>query len=258
MNEILESVSIIDTETTNCLPVQAEIVEIASTIFRDGKLESDSMLFSTKEPIPFEAMATHNITNKMVQGLPLFTEKTNEAADLLKLTDHNIAYFVAHNCQYDQKVLKKQFSEAGDVDLVDLCSKNEYWLCTMRLAKHLLPDANAFNLSYLRYFLDLDIDENNAHRATIDTIVCAKLFEKLVEIAFAKGFYDLNALCWSPIMVQKMPFGKYRGLSLKDVPTDYYMWMFKTDILNPDNEDNDDFDSDLYNSILLELESRVI
>jgi len=259
---------VIDTETTNCIPKDAEIVELAGTRFDQwtDKWVSKSKLYGAKNGIPFEASAKNNISNRMIAGLPTFVSDVRDAEDILDLKKADDHYYIAHNSVYDQTVLATAFNAAWCLEYEKIATDRSRWICTMRLAKHLLSDMDGiqFNLGYLRYMLDLNIPEDcKNHRAADDTIVAVELLQSLIEYAIAMGRidenqdigYQLNKLCWSPIISKTFPFGKHKGKLLSEIPTDYWLWALDNmDSLNPKS---DSFDSDLLESIRIELERRV-
>ena len=260
----LSTVSVLDTETTNLHPAQAEIVEIAGARYDGQRWQVSDMLFGAKNGIPPEASAKNHISNRMIEGLPTMLDAPDRAKDILGWTQ---TYLVAHNCKYDQDVLMYSWANAGSFEDAEIAADRSKWICTHRLSKQLLnvdfPDLQ-YNLSYLRYKLDLPVpDELGAHRAGADTITCALLFEFLVDYALATNQVtegldlgeQVHALCWKPLIVVTWPFGKNRGRPLSEIETDYYMWAMEN--MDALNEDKDGYDADLAASVAAELERRL-
>lgn len=266
LDAFLSRVSVIDTETTNLIAEQSEIVEIACTSFTTDGLETDGFLLGAYNGIPPEASAKNNISKRMIEGLPKFDQVTQRVKGLLKWSDPN-RYFVAHNAAYDRKALSTAFSRIESRKDVSICDDDSRWICTWRLSKQILChhfDDIQYGLSYLRYLLDLDVpDDTGVHRAGADTVVCAKLLEHLLGLAIEGGQIDatsdlgaeLNALCRSHIPVRAWPFGKHKGVPLEDIPNDYYVWALKN--VNSLNEDDPGYDPDLSESVRLLLEKRL-
>ena len=264
MNKIdfLKSVVVLDTETTNLIPEKAEIVEIAAARYTGSIWTVDSMLLGSIEPIPPEASAKNHISNRMIAGLPTFTNRAKDIEPLI----HTDTFLVAHNCKYDQTVLKKAWEDCEFFDLAKKMSNPKKWICTHRLAKKLLSyefNDMQYNLSYLRYKLDLPIpDDFGSHRADVDTTVCAVLFEFLVDYALATDQLienddlpeQLHYLCWSPQKILHWPFGKHKGKLLSDIETDYYKWALQN--MDSLNESHKNFDKDLAASVADELSKR--
>ena len=66
------------------------------------------------------------------------------------------------------------------------------WICTIKLVDRIYgSEVEMKNLSYLRYRLDLDVDDSViAHRADADVLVTAKLLEHLTAAAIEKELID--------------------------------------------------------------------
>jgi DNA polymerase III epsilon subunit-like protein len=174
---------------------------------------------------------------------------------------------VAHNVNYDRKALKTAFQRMNSETDVELCNDARRWICTWRLSKHILThnfNDIQYGLGYLRYRLDLPIDDSlRAHRADIDTIVCAALLEKLIDLAIEYNQIDqhlpigpqLNELCWSFIPITTWPIGKHRGTLLTDLDNDYYVWALGN--LPRLDGNNSEYDADLAESVRIVLSKRL-
>lgn len=259
-NLIAECVAL-DTETTSVDTKEAEVLQFAHTTDFHG--DPVNIMYRSVKPIPPEASAIHHISNRMIRGLPTFGQNVDPVKDLVSC---NARFYIAHNADYDKQVLVNSCKRDSLDDEADHF-ENAKWICTWRLAKAVLGvdySKLKYNLSYLRYALDLDVpDDLPAHDGRADVIVCAKLFEMLVELAVMdKKIYpgqdlgeQLYDLCWAPKKVETWPFGKYKGQKLSDIPTDFYMWA----IANVDSlqEENERYDLDLATSVGKVLEARM-
>ena len=134
---------------------------------------------------------------------------------------------IAHNATFDLAILKND----------GIKPKN--FICTLRLARYLDPDGkiDKYNLQYLRYFLDLDV-EATAHDALGDVLVLEKLFERLKKKLKEVGkLNDENEIIEKMIEVSSHPsllkfinFGKHNGKELQEIArTDpsYLEWLLK-------------------------------
>ena len=85
------------------------------------------------------------------------------------------------------------------------------WICTMRVAKHLWPDAPGYGNQVLRYWLELPVDSDCVpHRALGDAQVTAQLLLK--ELALVDGSVErLLELTETPVLLKTVPFGKHKG-----------------------------------------------
>jgi DNA polymerase III epsilon subunit-like protein len=265
IDEFLSQVSVIDTETTHIDVLKAEIIEIAGGAYVDGAWAVRSKMFKSMDPIPPEASAIHYISNRMIANEPLFAKAVAEGAAVLGLGKYH--YMVAHNSDYDQKVLDNNFSKAFSWDDWKDYETRDRWICTWRLAKAVIgvnyDEVKSFGLGYLRYYLELDVpDDLPAHRADADVTTCGRLLEKLIELGIDNGKLDpeedlgpqIHELCWGPIYIPQWKFGKHKGKLLEEIPTDYYMWAIQNmDVLNDENQN---FDSDLAYSVEKVLTDR--
>jgi exodeoxyribonuclease X len=263
----LKSVTVIDTETTHLKAELAEIVEVAGARYDGQNWQVQSRLLGAKNGIPPEASAKNNISSRMIAGLPTWNDAIPEVCEILNWP--NSRFWVAHNCPYDQGVLATAWDNSGADHQHNaiLAMDRAVWICTHRLAKKLLNvdfPSMEYNLSYLRYRLDLPVsDDLPAHRANADTLVCAVLFEFLVDYALATDRItdgpdiaeQMHALCWNPIMLNTWPFGKHKGQALSEIPNDYYIWAM--DNLDSLKEGSPSYDADLAASVAAELEKRI-
>lgn len=267
LETFLSTVSVIDTETTDLIPDRAEIVELAEAHrIDDAAWTTSGMLLGAERGIPAAASAKNNISNRMIAGKPTFAQSQTEIRNLLRWP--HSAQYVAHNAAYDRQVLAVAFGKCGTTDDLKVIHDDSRWLCTWRLSRHILQhdfDDIEYGLSYLRYKLDLPVSDGlRPHRAADDTYLCAILFEHLVSLALQKGMVQdgaalgqqLNALCWSPIILATWPYGKHKGKLLTEIPDDYYAWAFKN--MGTFDEDSKDFDRDLSASVVQVLNARLL
>lgn len=204
---------VIDTETTGFDPVQDEIVEFAFIDIDENfnVVQEVEELINPGMPIPFDAMGVHNITNQMVEGKP----KIEKFQHLFK---ENVVY-VAHNAAFDASMMGNE---------------KQKWLCTLRLARHLVPDAPNHKLQTLRYFFDVNIGDNQAHRALDDVRMLVGVLQKLLALTDIKDADALIEFANKPIMLKKLSFGKHRGEDIQTVPADYLSWVSRQDTMDPD------------------------
>lgn len=204
----LDQACIVDCETTGFGP-SARVVEVA--LHRMDTGEEYSTLVDPGLAIPSQATAVHGISDAMVRGQPTL------ASLRPRLRAFAAGYtLVAHNAPFDSQYL----GFLGDT-----------WLCTLRLARHLLVDAPSHkNGAILEYFgKSVDTNGQSLHRALADTRVTATNLRSLADLAWQRGhartWEQLIALSASGLPVTAMPFGKHRGVPLRDVPTSYLQWL---------------------------------
>ena len=220
-----------DTETTGNTEKDF-LVQIAYKT--DG--ESFTGLYKPPIKIPPEASAIHHITNKMVDSKPTFKESTDQLK-IKKLFEDENSVVVAHNAPFDLTIIKKEGIEP------------KRFICTLRLSRHLDPEEKIerYNLQYLRYFLDLDV-EAQAHDAMGDVLVLEKLFERLKKkikdenkISDGEAIEKMIEISSHPSLLHTFKFGKYNGKRIEEVmQTDrgYLEWLLEQK-LNGDGIDED-------------------
>jgi len=108
------------------------------------------------------------ITNEMVANAPKFHEV---AKKIITLTENCI--FVAHNVSFDYGFIKEEFASLG------YAYKRET-LCTVRLARKLIPGRISYSLGHLCAALGIEIF--GRHRAEGDAVATAELFNRLLAL----------------------------------------------------------------------------
>jgi DNA polymerase III epsilon subunit-like protein len=109
------------------------------------------------------------------------------------------------------------------------------YICTLKLARYLDPKGiiPQYNLQYLRYYLDLNI-EATAHDALGDILVLEALFKRIHAKFKSFGIEEVSGqmirISQSPILISRVPFGKHRGMHFSEVPKDYLAWLATTEI----------------------------
>ena len=207
---------IVDTETTGVDPKVDRVVELAMLEATDPSSDASSFqaLVNPQMPIPCTASAVHHIVDEDVAGAPTLELLTEDIAAFAR----DDAVFVAHNAEFDRAFLPML--------------ANHRWLCTQRLAQHLMPDAPAFGNQVLRYHFGARIQVGNTHRALADCHVSAYVLRRLLDRYIVSGrtndLATLLAFAASPILLVNMPFGKHRGAKIADVPSDYLLWALRS------------------------------
>lgn len=160
--------TIIDIETTGNGIKGNKITEIAIFKF-DGKKVVDEFtsLVNPECEIPYFITRLTGIDDDMVRHAPLFKDI---APQILEMTQDCI--FVAHSVNFDFGVIKEEFRQIG----VDFVRKK---LCTVRLARKLVPGLNSYSLGKLCSSLNIPITDR--HRARGDAKATVTLFNLLLQ-----------------------------------------------------------------------------
>jgi len=160
--------AILDIETTGGQFNEEGITEIAIYKF-DGHEIVDQFisLVNPEKPIqPFVVKLT-GINNAMLQSAPKFYEI---AKRIIEITENCVV--VAHNAQFDYRIMRTEFNRLG----YDFQRQN---LCTVELAKKLIPEQPSYSLGKLVRALGIPMADR--HRASGDALATVKLFKMLLD-----------------------------------------------------------------------------
>ncbi|WP_299536444.1 exonuclease domain-containing protein [Ulvibacterium sp.] len=159
--------AVLDIETTGGKYNEEGITEIAIHKF-DGHQVVDkfiSLVNPEREIQPFVINLT-GINNKMLRTAPKFHEV---AKRIVEITQDSV--LVAHNAQFDYRILRTEFRRLG-------YNFERKTLCTVDLAKRLIPDAESHSLGKLVRSLGIPVSDR--HRANGDALATLKLFKVLL------------------------------------------------------------------------------
>ena len=175
--------AIVDVETTGTRARRGDrIIEIA-VVALDGS-EPRVVFHSLVNPgiplPPFVATLT-GITESAVREAPPFEAVVNGLLDALRDT-----VFVAHNARFDWAFVSAEVERARGLLL------QGPRVCTMRLARRLLPDLPRRNLDTVSYHFGITIE--GRHRAVGDAVAAAKCLHRLVGLAKQQGAVTLADL----------------------------------------------------------------
>lgn len=159
--------AIVDIETTGSYALGNGITEIAIAI-HDGKeiLHFYETLVNPHRHIPLFIQSLTGISDGMVANAPSFKEVAGQIHELLQ-----DKVFVAHNVNFDYSFVKHQLQEAG-------YEYDARKLCTVRLARKILPGLKSYSLGRLCH--QVGLNHTNHHRAGGDTMATAHLFTMLM------------------------------------------------------------------------------
>jgi DNA polymerase-3 subunit epsilon len=207
-------VLVFDTETTGLIPKKNSIqtntdnntewyknypyvVQLSWLIFdtSDNTIEQIQDLI-IKLPdgatIPEESSKIHKITNEimMEEGIPI-----KEALELFIESLYNINKIVAHNIEFDSKMLHAEFARNSMMNYISLTKKKQY--CTMKNTIDFCKLERTSKYSGKKYFKYPQLNElherlfgnklQNLHNALYDIIICLRCYMKYV--------HDVDILC---------------------------------------------------------------
>lgn len=160
--------AIVDIETTGGYAAANGIAEIAVFISTGKRIiKKFHTLLNPVYTIPPYIVALTGITNHMVEFERSFDSIADELYELL----HD-KVFVAHNVNFDYSFVKHHLAQCG---LELNCKK----LCTVRLARKVLPESPGYGLGKICQHIGIKIVDR--HRATGDAHATARLLHYLLE-----------------------------------------------------------------------------
>ncbi|MBJ7485412.1 exonuclease domain-containing protein [Brevundimonas sp.] len=228
---------VVDLETTGG-DRTSEIIEVGIVDVVQGAdgewtpLPPVSKLFRPRGEISFHAMAVHHLTPE---------------------------HFCDADPHCDEYALREMFAACGPADVMvahsarfergfiaDTAHAGLPWICTLRSAKQVWPDAPGHSNQVLRYWRGHRHDPalaDPAHRAGPDAWVTAHTLIDLLKTASIEQMIE-----WSnaPRDVETVPFGKHRRKPWAQVPDDYLRWM----------AGQSDMDADVLTAARAEIERR--
>ena len=159
--KITRPLTVLDVETTGTDTKRDRVVEVAfSTVTQSGEVTNRKRLINPEEPIPAEATAIHDISDRDVVGEPTFRQIGRSLAEQLTGQD-----FVAYNHQFDREILTAEFERAG----VPSPFKGP-WICPMQLWNE--PSIHKLPVAFKR-FTDSPPDKSKTHEASYDVFMTA-------------------------------------------------------------------------------------
>ncbi len=128
----------------------------------DGSISVYHQLINPKKKIQAFVKKLTGINNIMLKDKPVFEDIADEIYNFTK-----DSIFVAHNVNFDFRVLRNEFSILGNEFKRDL-------LCTIELSKNIYPEMKSYSLGKL--VSNLGIKIKNRHRADGDAKATLDLF----------------------------------------------------------------------------------
>lgn len=161
---------IVDLETTGLKSDQSRILEIGAVKMRGTEvLDRFSELVNPECRVPRQITKITGLTTADIIGKP----KVNEVLPaFIEFLGEDV--FVAHNCRFDWGFI---VAELKRTDLLD--ELNNRTLCTVRLARRLLPGLPSRSLGSLIQFYGLEVDSR--HRALSDAIATQEVLVHLLK-----------------------------------------------------------------------------
>ena len=182
--------AVVDVETTGTHAAGSDrITEIAIARVTGGQVrEVYSQLVNPERLIPAHITAMTQITWDMVKDKPCFRHVATQVTT--RIAGH---VFVAHNASFDWRFVSEELRRGSG----QLLSGPK--LCTVRLARVLLPQLARRSLDHVTHHFGIDIAAR--HRAAGDAEATARVLLRLLDIAADRGICtwgELDALAMRP------------------------------------------------------------
>ena len=210
---------LVDTETTG-ISAEDKVCEMAYVEIDDAfnVVRSGNSLINPGIPINYAASAVNGITDVMVKDAPTLEDYMLSEGSPLR----GEVTLIAHNLDFDFRFLKAYTDDSVGK------------LCTLKCARVLYPDAANHKQGTLAAMLGIQVAREKAHSADGDLDVLLQLLQHLCRDADT-DLYGLLEVQRRPRPIKNMPFGKHRGVPLKDLPANYIFWLLnKADNLDAD------------------------
>jgi DNA polymerase-3 subunit epsilon len=173
---------VVDLETAASRPAPGSIIEIGAYRMHGRQiLDTFQSLIKPRMPIPRFVAQLTSITNEMVAAAPTIEEVLPRFRVFL-----GDAVLVAHNAQFDHAFLDFEFRRLFRIGLLNPV------LCTLRLARRLLPSMRRRRLELLAEYFGLSTA--GRHRGLGDARMAAELLAIFLEMAEQMGVNRLDRL----------------------------------------------------------------
>ena len=172
-------VAVLDFETTGLSASNDRVIEVGAVAL-DGKncVGTFSQLIHPGDYLPYHITQITGITDEMLFDKPTAEEVMPQLADFIE--DRTI---IAHNAPFDSKFLKAEMARV-DIDLTNPV------LCTLRLARRILPGHGSYSLGNLASHLGINLER--AHRALDDAKATAYLWRHVYEEVASQVEDEIN------------------------------------------------------------------
>lgn len=196
----MENMYIIDTETAS---LHGGVVELAYLLvdLELNVLKESCVRVNPERPIDPHAQAVHGISDEDVAGCPTLAEVTTEFTEPIIWCGHNAAF---------------------DIRMLNPHIRPDVTLCTLALAREYVKDTTNQKLETLK--AELNLPEQQSHSALGDVHTTRDLLLHILPIA-GVTLTTLIERASVPRLIAKMPFGKYKGITMTRVPRDYRDWL---------------------------------
>lgn len=192
--------AVVDVETTGTQAAGGDrITEIAIVRVEGGEVGAVyTQLVNPERPIPPYITALTRISWDMVRDQPPFRVVAPEIVSRL-----SGAVFTAHNASFDWRFVSEELRRGVGLEL------SGPRLCTVKLAKALLPDLPRRSLDHVTRYFNIEIEAR--HRAAGDALATARALCRMLRIAEREGLQT-----WEDLVSRLSPSSTARRRTAAD------------------------------------------
>ena len=180
-----EEFVVVDFETTGGSPGTGHrVTEVAAVRVSGGQVrEHFTTLVNPERPIPSMITSLTGISDAMVRAAPRFCDVAHEVSAMVAGR-----VFVAHNAPFDWRFLCAEMERATGG------APAGRTLCTVKVARKLLPQLPSRGLDSLALFFGLEIESR--HRALDDAVATAHVLLRFIDM-----LDERDVRCWEELDV---------------------------------------------------------
>ena len=172
---------VLDLETTGLSCVNNRIIEFGAVRVEHGVVtESIDLLINPEVLIPAKITNITHITNAMVKNQPTIQEAFPRILNFLK-----DAILVTHNANFDFNFLQESLKRCGLPILTNPV------IDTLALSRYLFPENRNHRLGNLCKNMEIEYDDDDAHRADYDATVLNECWQPMI-VRLTKGNMKLT------------------------------------------------------------------
>ena len=211
-------VLIFDTETTGIKDpamVEASWIELGEGV-TVSPASRWTQRYDPGKPIECGAMATHGIMDGDLIDKP---------ESICFRLPEDTEYLIGHNIDFDYQVALSCGPQPQPKRI-----------CTLALSRSLWPEADSHQLGAMLFMLDRFSARKlfpEFHRSETDTEVCRLVLLHILRMLSPDTWEDLWLESERARIPTVMPYGKHKGLPIKEVPKDYRQWLLKQPDVDP-------------------------
>ncbi|HKP37695.1 MAG TPA: exonuclease domain-containing protein [Pyrinomonadaceae bacterium] len=171
---------VLDVEAVHDRKTPARIIEIGAYRVRGGQILDDfETLINPETTVPRFVTGLTGISTEMLTTAPKFADVAEDWLNFI-----GDAVLVAHNSSFDLPLLNREIARVFPGYRLKNCD-----LCTVDLARRLVPQLESFKLDSLAAYFGFEIPRR--HRAADDALATARVFVRLLQDLSTNGITRL-------------------------------------------------------------------